>query len=314
MEAAGASAVEEENRIDPVEAPEPIATAETVSVVERENRVVPVAAPTAMTTGGTDAVEETTRIEAVGGGEATDTDGRPDEDEDEAEETILCEYCGRDDFESVPQRNGHLRWCDEYDPNTPDPTTEEVDDGNVDAAELNAERRAVSELTGTEDTVDGEMNQEPQTETKAETLERSETVAGTTDSTDDTFKQTDTDTDTDVRIDFVDSDGSDEADSVEGGDGSGDDDNALEDFAVIGAYVAVRQELQDEFDIDDQRTSREFYHLCRNRGLDEERLAALEQLTQAYEAVQYSDDPEVDVDELRAAAERFEADVLKQSR
>ena len=83
---------------------------------------------------------------------------------------------------------------------------------------------------------------------------------------------------------------------------------------MVEAYVAVRQELQEEFDIDGQRTSREFYHLCRNRGLDEERLAALEQLTQAYEAVRYSDDPEIEVDELRAAAERFEADVLKQSR
>lgn len=30
---------------------------------------------------------------------------------------FACEYCGRDDFESASQRNGHLRWCDEYDPN-----------------------------------------------------------------------------------------------------------------------------------------------------------------------------------------------------
>ena len=302
------SVVTRANRLGPVETPEtpePIATAETVSVVERERRLGPVAAPTAMKTDGIDVVEEATRIEAVGRGEATDTGEGLDEDEVEPEVTILCEYCGRDDFESIPQRNGHLRWCDEYDPNAPG----EIDDDSADAAEPDAERRAVSESTGTEDTVEVEMNQEPRTEPKAETAEESETVAETTASTDDTAGQTETD----VRTDSVDGDGSAEGDSPEGGDGSGDEDT-LDDFAVVEAYVAVRQELQEEFDIDGQRTSREFYHLCRNRGLDEERLAALEQLTQAYEAVRYSDDPEIEVDELRAAAERFEADVLKQSR
>lgn len=53
--------------------------------------------------------------------EANDADDADDADPDEAStrSEFACEYCGRDDFESAAQRNGHLRWCDEYDPNAP---------------------------------------------------------------------------------------------------------------------------------------------------------------------------------------------------
>lgn len=58
-------------------------------------------------------------------GDAADTDDPDDSDDPGDTETadgstrseFACQYCGRDDFESAPQRNGHLRWCDEYDPN-----------------------------------------------------------------------------------------------------------------------------------------------------------------------------------------------------
>jgi hypothetical protein len=83
---------------------------------------------------------------------------------------------------------------------------------------------------------------------------------------------------------------------------AGDETETLD---VVATYATVRRELREEFDIDTARTSREFYHACRMQGLDDERLAALERLTQAYETVQYSDNPNLNVAELRAAAAQF---------
>jgi hypothetical protein len=97
-------------------------------------------------------------------------------------------------------------------------------------------------------------------------------------------------------------------DGSEGDAQEDDEDDGSEGIDVVATYATVRGALEREFDIDSRWTSREFYHACKIRGLDEERLTALERLTQAYETVQYGDDPTLDVAELRAAAARFQAD------
>jgi hypothetical protein len=77
---------------------------------------------------------------------------------------------------------------------------------------------------------------------------------------------------------------------------------------VVETYTTLRRRLERELDIDGRWTTRQFYHACQMRGLDDDRLAALERLTRAYERVQDGDDPAAGPEELRAAAAVFGLD------
>lgn len=79
-------------------------------------------------------------------------------------------------------------------------------------------------------------------------------------------------------------------------------------FDISETYTTVRRRLERELDIDGRWTTRQFYHACQMRGLDDDRLTALERLTRAYERVQDGDDPAADPEELRTAAAVFGLD------
>jgi hypothetical protein len=64
--------------------------------------------------------DERTPDDLQDGDAGTDDTDEPDDagpNEASIRSEFACEYCGRDGFESAAQRNGHLGWCDEYDPN-----------------------------------------------------------------------------------------------------------------------------------------------------------------------------------------------------
>jgi hypothetical protein len=262
----GVSAVrptgDDTERIGPIEMPSEPATMTTVGLV--------------------DVVSETVRLEAVETAVPTEP-----ADEADGDAGVVCEYCGRDDFETVAQRNGHLRWCEQYDPDA-------IGDGEPTESEAEPEPNwASTEGAGAESTVaDRHADHEgrgERAEAVTATAEESSESGPVRASEAGTETMSEDPTDTSVSADATNL----AEEEREGGD-------------VIATYAAVRRQLREELDITNRRTSREFYHVCRSRGLDEERLAALERLTQAYETVQYSNNPDLDVDEIRAAAARFE--------
>jgi hypothetical protein len=63
------------------------------------------------------------------------------------------------------------------------------------------------------------------------------------------------------------------------------------DAAVELAYLDLRSQLLEKLAIDGARTHWEFLEGCRSDGLDEDRLAALETVTETYEDAAFAPDP-----------------------
>lgn len=206
--------------------------------------------------------------------EADDAD-----DADEGTGRVVCEHCGRDDFETEAARNGHLRWCDARDATgtggEDGGAADDADDADTSDDESNADGTADPGEVGA--TADSEGTAGADGGGVAGLGERG--LFGSTGGDDATGLDA-------VRL---------SADSVARQQLRDGD----VDRAVQSAYRSIRDRVVEREGVDCE-TPRELYRACEERVDDDVRLDALEQLVTAYEQACFARRTEFSREEVAA--------------
>jgi hypothetical protein len=198
------------------------------------------------------------------------------DDADEGTGRVVCEHCGRDDFETEAARNGHLRWCDARDTTG----TGGEDGGSTDdGADADSEPSAdgTADPGGVGATADPEGTAGADGGAMAGLGEGG--LFGSTGGDDATGLDA-------VRL------SADSAARQQLRDGD-------IDRAVQSAYRSIRDRVVEREGVDCE-TPRELYRACEERVDDDARLDALEQLVTAYEQACFARRTEFSREEVAA--------------